>query len=97
MDESEHAMILSSRIRGCLPTAILALALVLALMTLMAGYIGIWSVQAAPPVASEPEIPDCEPFGKIGNEVLYFCESDFGPDCVWDPSPALGAGVMDCD
>lgn len=31
-------------------------------------------------------------------QTLYFCENPFsGMDCVWDPSPVLGAGVMDCD
>lgn len=48
-------------------------------------------VQAAPPEANE-----CIAIGKVGNETLYFCDSDY-VDCVWDPSPALGAGVMDCD
>lgn len=56
----------------------------------------VWLNVGAVAAASEP-IPDCIPFAKAGNEVLYFCESNFGPDCVWDPSEALGAGVMDCE
>lgn len=47
---------------------------------------------AADPVAA------CEPFGTAEGQILYFCENEFsGMDCVWDPSPVLGAGVMDCD
>lgn len=47
------------------------------------------------PVEASSE-PTCIPTGTVGTETLYFCESDYA-DCVWDPSPALGAGVMDCD
>lgn len=54
------------------------------------------SVAVEPVQAAPPEVDECEPIGKVGSETLYFCESDYA-DCVWDPSPALGAGVMDCD
>lgn len=49
---------------------------------------------SAPVVAADE--PGCTPMGTVGNETLYFCNSDYVA-CVWDPSPALGAGVMSCD
>lgn len=56
----------------------------------------VWMIQ---PVAAAAEPVDaCVPFGTAEGQILYFCENEFsGMDCVWDPSPVLGAGVMDCD
>lgn len=51
---------------------------------------------SAASAATEP-VEACAPIGQAEGETLYFCESDYGLDCVWDPSPVLGAGVMDCD
>lgn len=47
--------------------------------------------------AADP-VEACVPMGTAEGQILYFCENAFnGMDCVWDPSPVLGAGVMDCD
>lgn len=52
----------------------------------------LMSAQAAP---SDP-VP-CLPMATAGDEALYFCEGNFGPDCVWDPSPTFAAGVLTCE
>lgn len=54
----------------------------------------LMGVLLAPVVAASE--PGCTPMGTVGNETLYFCTSDYVA-CVWDPSPALGAGVMSCE
>lgn len=54
------------------------------------------AVLLSAPVVAATGVPACVAFGQAEGEFLYFCESDYA-DCVWDPSPALGAGVMDCD
>lgn len=51
-------------------------------------------VLSAPVVASGSG--GCEEVDTVEGETLYYCESNFGPPCYWDPSPVLGAGVMDC-
>lgn len=53
---------------------------------------------AAPSEPQATATPEpCVPIGSAEGQQLYFCESNFAPDCVWDPSPGLGAGVVDCD
>lgn len=49
------------------------------------------SVQAAQP--AEPS--ECTAAATADGETLYSCNVD-GVMCVWDPSPALGAGVLTC-
>lgn len=51
-------------------------------------------VLSAPVVAASEN--GCTEMGTVGNETLYFCTSQYVA-CVWDPSPALGAGVMSCE
>lgn len=52
------------------------------------------SVEAAP---SDPEVVPCIERNSAEGETLYFCESDYGPDCLWDPSPAMRSGLLSCD
>lgn len=52
-------------------------------------------VEAAPNAPADP-VP-CLPMATAGDEALYFCEGNFGPDCVWDPSPTFAAGVLTCE
>lgn len=66
-------------------------AAILLVATLLA--LNLLAMRGTVQAASEP---GCEPMGSVGNETLYFCESDYVA-CVWDPSPALGAGVMNCE
>lgn len=47
--------------------------------------------------AAGPPVEPCIPIGSAEGQQLYLCENDYAPDCVWDPSPGLGAGVVDCD
>lgn len=46
--------------------------------------------------AAAEETPVCEVAGKAEGQTLYGCIVE-GTMCVWDPSPTLGAGVLDCD
>lgn len=48
-----------------------------------------------PVQAASEETPLCEAAGTAEGQTLYTC--DVGVLCVWDPSPTLGAGVLDCD
>lgn len=45
--------------------------------------------------AKDEETPACKAAGTAEGQTLYTC--DVGVLCVWDPSPTLGAGVLDCD
>lgn len=51
-----------------------------------------------PPVAAAtPEpVEACQAIGSAEGQQLYICETNY-VTCVWDPSPTLGAGVVDCD
>lgn len=47
------------------------------------------------PAVAASDVPLCDPVGQAEGQTLYLC--DFGVECVWDPSPGLGAGVVSCN
>lgn len=71
-------------------TLTVALAIVAVLMGLNLSAINA-PVQAAP-----PELENCEKAASAEGQSLYLCDV-FGLECIWDPSPNLGAGVMSCE
>lgn len=71
--------------------------LALSIALFIAASIGMLYVPMPVTAASDP-VDACVPMGTAEGQTLFFCENPFsGMDCVWDPSPVLGAGVMDCD
>lgn len=71
-----------------LTAALLLVAMLLALNLLaMRG-----TVQAA----TDPEVVPCVAIASAESEQLYFCDTDY-IDCVWDPSPAMRSGLVDCE
>lgn len=56
-----------------------------------------WGSFAVALADSPSDEPGCVEMGTVDDETIYYCESDYGVRCVWDPSPVLGAGVMDCE
>lgn len=58
--------------------------------------VGLVFTLATPIQAASEETPACEIAGKAEGQTLYSCIVE-GTMCVWDPSPTLGAGVLDCD
>lgn len=75
-------------------TFIIALALLITLMLTALPVAAVWSFTGNVYATNEP---GCVELGIAQGETLFLCESDLGVRCVWDPSPALGAGVMDCE
>lgn len=67
---------------------------VIAIVIFVFGFVHLMPVQAAPPASEEKSA--CEAAGTAEGQTLYACNVD-GTLCVWDPSPTLGAGVLDCD
>lgn len=63
-------------------------ALAIALICIMAAVL-----LSVPAVAASD---GCEAAGEAEDETLYLCYVD-GVRCVWDPSPALKAGIMSCE
>lgn len=47
-----------------------------------------------PQATATPE--SCIAIGTAEGQTLYLCQNAY-PACVWDPSPTLGSGVIDCD
>lgn len=56
--------------------------------------LGLLSFYPFPVTANES---GCSVVGEMEGEKLYFCETGYGIVCIWDPSPTLGAGVMNCE
>lgn len=52
------------------------------------------AVMLSAPVVAASDVEECEAVGKAEGETLYWCNN---AQYYWDPSSALGSGIMDCE
>lgn len=63
---------------------------------MLAALISIGLMFVPPVQAASDPVDACEAGSTAEGETLYLCDVD-GILCVWDPSPVMRSGVLDCE
>lgn len=74
---------------------LLLCALVTIIIVIATGGLPVMAATVEPQASATPE--PCLPINSAEGQMLYLCESDYAPDCVWDPSTNVGTGMLSCD